>query len=372
MDIARIRGIPIRVHWTFGLLMLFIAWARIGAGGTLLEALGAIAFLLLVFVCVALHELGHALTAQRFGIRTRAIILLPLGGVAQLERLPEAPRQELLIALAGPAVNGALAVILLALSPPAVAADPSELPVLLQLAAVNLMLALFNLLPAFPMDGGRVLRALLAARSGDRLRATLTAARVGRALAIPLGLLGLFFNPMLILIAIFVYAGAGAEARAALHHDALRRRSVADAMQTRVIPVPADLTIEAALSEARRSGLEVLPVHVGDRLVGVVTWDDLARLWRRSGPGTSLAAAIHPADVFSPQMPLERAWAALGPRRAALVVENGRLVGLLTRSQVERLLLLGGGPGAAPPRHKAVERPPPPGGSSGLSVGKQP
>lgn len=197
-------GIPVYLHLTFllllgGLGVISLVQAGLGA------ALGTVLLVSAVFGSVVLHELGHALTARRFGIRTRDVTLLPIGGVASLERMPRDPRQELLIALAGPAVNVAIAGVL-------------GIWVFLfggwfasRLLTINLALAIFNMLPAFPMDGGRVLRAVLARRIGH-WPATEAAALIGRGLAIVLGIAGLFTNPMLVLIAIFVWFGAGQEA----------------------------------------------------------------------------------------------------------------------------------------------------------------
>lgn len=222
--IGRLAGIGIYVHVTFLLIVLWIAIPEYALG--LSAVAGALIYLVALFAIVVLHELGHALMARRFGVRTRDIILLPIGGVARLERMPRNPRQELLVALAGPAVNVGLAILLYAMvrltgQPPAAelyAFDviSSVRGFLYQLVFVNIMLALFNLLPAFPMDGGRVLRALLAMRMSSYARATGIAARIGRALALLLGAAGLygFRNPFWLLIALFVWLGAGNEAAA--------------------------------------------------------------------------------------------------------------------------------------------------------------
>jgi Zn-dependent protease len=214
-------GIPVFVHWTFPLLLGFIALSQFAASGSVAAALGGVTFVAMVFGCVVLHEFGHALAARRFGIGTQDVTLLPIGGIARLQRMPDDPKQELWVALAGPAVNVAIAGLLgiwLFLTGTASGIAPGLLggSLAAQLLSVNLALVFFNMLPAFPMDGGRVLRALLAGRIGH-FRATETAARIGRGMAVVFGIAGLFWNPMLVLIAIFVWFGAGREAALARH-----------------------------------------------------------------------------------------------------------------------------------------------------------
>jgi Zn-dependent protease len=208
-------GIPVYLHFTFLLLLGFVALTRLVTGGVGAAA-GALLLISSVFGLVVLHEMGHALAARHFGIGTRDVTLLPIGGVARLERNPSLPRQELWIALAGPAVNLVLAgllgiVLLLTGFHGTIGLGAGSF--LAQLMAINLGLFLFNMLPAFPMDGGRVLRAHLARRRG-MLPATETAAGVGRFMALLLGIAGLFWNPMLILIALFVWFAGSQELRA--------------------------------------------------------------------------------------------------------------------------------------------------------------
>lgn len=229
--LGRIAGIDLYVHATFLLLLAWVVFQEYSRG---LAAIGgAMVYTVALFAIVVMHELGHALAARRFGILTRDIILLPIGGVARLERMPRNPRQELLVALAGPAVNVALATLLYAVvrltgSTPStdlynIDIITSTRAFLYQLVIVNIVLALFNLLPAFPMDGGRVLRALLALRMQSYARATAIAARVGRALALVLGMVGLYvWNPFWVLIALFVWMGAGSEERAARSLEPVR------------------------------------------------------------------------------------------------------------------------------------------------------
>ncbi|MGZ9167216.1 MAG: site-2 protease family protein, partial [Anaerolineales bacterium] len=205
-------GIDVFVHATFLLLIGWIGYSHWLQYGTLAKVAEGILFILVLFLCVVLHEYGHALTARRYGVKTRDITLYPIGGVARLERMPDKPIEELWVALMGPAVNVVIAAVLfvyLFLSQGLV--PMTDLTVasgsfVARVMAVNISLVLFNLIPAFPMDGGRVLRALLAMRM-DYVRATQIAANVGQGLAFLFGLFGLFNNPFLLFIAFFVWIG---------------------------------------------------------------------------------------------------------------------------------------------------------------------
>lgn len=214
--LGSLAGISVNVHFTFLMLLGFVGFSRLLGGAGLGAAVAEVLFLASLFGVVVLHELGHALTARRYGIGTRDITLLPIGGIARLERMPTKPTQEMVIALAGPAVNVVLALGLWFLAPlirPTVFA-----PLLFRLIAINVGLAVFNLLPAFPMDGGRVLRAFLAARM-PYLRATHVAVSAGKAMAVLFGIAGLMLNPMLIFIAMFVwFAGSSEELQARYRH----------------------------------------------------------------------------------------------------------------------------------------------------------
>ena len=220
IKLTTVAEIGIYMHWTFWVLIAWVAFSALSQGATIGAAAMSVLFVLAVFACVVLHELGHAQMARQFGINTRDITLLPIGGVARLERIPTNPWQEFWIAVAGPAVNVVIAValvgLILALGIPMAVLDGTDaflrLGFLHQLAAINILLVLFNMLPAFPMDGGRVLRALLAMRF-DYFAATVAAARVGQVMAGLFVVLGLLFNPMLAFIAIFVFLAGRAEVR---------------------------------------------------------------------------------------------------------------------------------------------------------------
>lgn len=216
MKIGSFRGIGVYIHWSFWMLILFYLVAASSSGG-LAAGLTAVAFIFSVFACVVCHEFGHALAAARFGIPTKDITLLPIGGVARLERIPEKPVQELVIALAGPAVNVVIAAILVLPVMAGVLVGGSApilgegLDFLTQLLAANIILVVFNMLPAFPMDGGRVLRSLIALRTGH-LRATEIAARIGRWMALAFAIYGLVSGAfMLILLAAFIFIAGTAE-----------------------------------------------------------------------------------------------------------------------------------------------------------------
>jgi len=215
---GRVAGIKIFIHWTFLILILGIVFSGIKRGYNAEAILLNLGFIGCIFVCVTLHELGHAITAKRFNFKTRDIILLPIGGLARMEGLPDKPKHEFLVAIMGPAVNIIIALILfltLKLSD----ASPESLDDFritrgnfwFQLYSVNLYLAIFNLIPAFPMDGGRILRALLSIRL-PRARATRIAAHIGQFIAIVFVFVGFMYNPVLLFIGLFVFLGAQAEA----------------------------------------------------------------------------------------------------------------------------------------------------------------
>src|SRR3954469_21552947 len=224
IPIARIAGTVVRVHVTFLLFLVWIAGTHWRLGGQA-AALDGVLFIVLLFACVVAHEFGHIFAARRYGIRTPEVTLWPIGGVASLERLPDKPSEELVVALAGPAVNVAIAAALMLVmgtGPDDAALRAFESPragLVPRLAAANIFLVVFNLIPAFPMDGGRVLRALLAMRLG-RAEATRIAARIGQGAAFLFALAGLFANPMLIVIGLFIYLAATAEARHVAFDDA--------------------------------------------------------------------------------------------------------------------------------------------------------
>ena len=349
LKVGQLAGTVVYVHVTF---LVLLAWIGVADGletGSLAAAAAAVGFTITLFACVLLHEFGHALMARRFGIRTRDITLFPIGGVGRLERSPDVPSQELLIALAGPAVSvGIAAVLVAAVGLQGSAPKPEEfttgsVPFAERLLFINAALAIFNLMPAFPMDGGRVLRALLAMRC-DYVLATQVAARTGQGIALLFAIVGVVMpNPVLVIIALFVWMGAGGEAGLAQLKRALHGRTVDTAMRTEfAMLAPADPLGHAA-DMAIRHAQSDLPVLAGGRVVGLLTRHDLLR-------GLALKGSDHTAGEFMQQTfetvessePLDTAFGRWSqkPDKTLVVTDHGRLVGLVSLDQVHNLLRL--------------------------------
>ena len=307
--------------------------------------------MLVIFGCIVLHELGHALTARRYGIRTRDIVLLPIGSVARLERMPEEPNQELLVALAGPAVN-----VLIALGLFAVLTAFGRIPTLRQAAtiswtgrdflpsllAVNVWLVLFNLIPAFPMDGGRVLRALLAKRMGYT-EATQSAAHVGQGIALAFGFLGLFFDPFLLFIALFVWMGASGEAGMVQMRSSLGGIPVQRVMLTNFRTLQPDETLAQAVEEILAGWQQDFAVVFGDHVLGILTREDLVRAIARGGTGLPVRDAMRrDFQVVDSHDMLEQAVQVLqqSGSRSLPVEHDGELVGMLTIENVGEFMMI--------------------------------
>ncbi|MFO0554510.1 MAG: site-2 protease family protein [Polyangiaceae bacterium] len=342
--IAHVAGIDVRIHATFLVLLLWVLVSNALGGRGLTAAATGVAFILVVFAVIVLHELGHALAARHYGIRTRDITLLPIGGIARLERIPTVPSQELVVALAGPAVNVVLAGLAAGLVAlfgvpwsTSLSADPSA-PALTRFLWLNVFLAVFNLLPAFPMDGGRALRAMLSIRLG-RVRATDVAAAVGRWAALAFGALGVFGNPMLIFVALFVWVGASQEARMVHVMAALDRVRVSDVMVIDFEVMPADATIGQAIGYALHSLQVEFPVVDAGRFLGFVSVGDLVaatsaeRLLRVRDVARPADDQTSPEELAEPALErLERSESGALP-----VLDDGRLVGLFVPQNALRL-----------------------------------
>jgi Zn-dependent protease len=345
--ICRIAGIPIYIHWTFLILIAWLVVSHWSATHDVARTVEGVGFVLSIFGCVVLHELGHALAARRYGVPTADITLLPIGGVARLQRIPEHPGQELVVALAGPAVNVAIvAGLLLAGVRPSV--DPSENDFLVharflpKLLVVNAFLVAFNLLPAFPMDGGRVLRALLAMRL-EYGQATRIAASIGQLMAIFFGFLGLSGNPMLLLIALFVWIGAEGEARQVQERLALGNIPVREAMLTDFRTLSPGDTLGHAADLLLAGTQQVFPVIIDGRHAGVLTRDALLTgLSQHGREGRVAEAPLRELGRVTAGAPLVPALARLreGGEPCLQVVEQDEPIGLLTLENIGEYLMV--------------------------------
>jgi stage IV sporulation protein FB len=350
LNIGSVAGTAVRIHLTFLLFLGWIFGAAYASGGSD-AAWTSLIFIVLVFLCVLLHEFGHIFTARAFGVQTPDVVLLPIGGVARLERIPEKPREEFLIAIAGPLVNVVIAGVLLLFAGADVssnaamaAVDNTKIPMVDRLAAVNLFLALFNLIPAFPMDGGRVLRALLSTRLGF-VRATEVAASIGQGFAFLLGFIGLFYNPILIFIAIFVYLAAASEAHMVALRTVSRGVPVMAATMTRIATLKPDAPIEEAVQVLLQTAQGEFPVvDEANRPVGLLVRADIIRALKELGPNAQVHQAMSPdIAVVDRRKPLDEAVRTMQERSlpaVAVVEPDGRLAGLISTETIGELMML--------------------------------
>jgi Zn-dependent protease len=347
--LGRLAGITVQVHWTFLILIAWVIAVHAAGGATVSAVIGGVVLVLAVFACVVFHELGHALTARRYGITTRDITLLPIGGVARLERLPEEPRQELAVAAAGPAVNVVIALLLFAVLAAVGVTRTLDDVVLVggnlvvQLMWINVLLVAFNLLPAFPMDGGRMLRALLAVRL-DYAKATRIAAGIGQGMAVLFGFLGLLGgNPFLLFIAVFVYLGAQAEAQQAQTRVALSGVTVREAMMRRFrVLAPSD-SLQRAVDELLAGAQQDFPVVEDDRVLGMLVRADLVRVLKEQGSEVRVSDVMREGgisvrgedDLHDVLSRMRAAGSSSVP-----VVDGSGLTGLLTLENVGEFLMV--------------------------------
>lgn len=341
-------GIDVYVHATFLLLIGWVGYSHWLENQLWSEVFSGILFIIALFACVVLHEYGHALTARKYGIKTRDITLYPIGGVARLERMPEKPIEELWVALMGPAVNVVIAAALFTFLYLTNSLVPlSDLTVASgsfpeRLMMINISLVLFNLIPAFPMDGGRVLRAFLAMRM-DYVRATQIAATIGQGMALLFGLIGLFGNASLLFIAFFIWIGASQEAGMTQMKNAISGIPVGRAMLTDYKSLSPRDTL-ARMSQLILSGSQHdFPVIDNDRVIGVVTRDDFIMALTRHGEGIAISAIMKKdlPEVDSYEM-VENALMRIQESGvpALPVTHAGQLVGIVTAENITEYLMI--------------------------------
>jgi Zn-dependent protease/CBS domain-containing protein len=367
LKLVRLWGIDIQVHWSFLLILVYGAFIySAGPVNPLIGALYGIVVILLLFLCVVLHELGHALTAKYFDVNVPYITLLPIGGVAQLERMPRRPWQEFLIAIAGPAVNFVLAILLL---PVAIIVlgmsfsageltslwelfgwvlrrtqQPGLSSLIIYLTMTNLLLGVFNLLPAFPMDGGRVLRALLAL-SMSYVRATRIAVLVGRAMAILFAFLGIAqFNIFLLLIAFFVYVGGRGELEAVESRYILKDLRARQALNPNAQQVYTGDRVDKAVDLIMTTYQADFPVRdLSHNFVGVITRSRLINTLRNGHPEQRIGEVMIPAKeipIVTPEVSLADVWDRMMEERSQVVAvkEANRFLGLITLSDISEVI----------------------------------
>lgn len=348
--IGEFAGIGVYVHPTFLILVAWVLFVYWNTGHSWTSAAAGLVFTLTLFVCVVLHEFGHALAARRYGIQTRDITLLPIGGVSNLKRIPEDPKQEFYIAIMGPAVSitiaCALFFILWLAGHGAISAGITNswtaISFFQKLMLANFVLAIFNLLPAFPMDGGRIFRSLLARYVGFA-RSTRIAARVGHAVALLFGLLGLLANPFLLFIAVFVWIGASQEAAMAEVRPLLAGISVGRVTVTEVTVLSASDRLGQVVEVILHGTQQVFPVVEDGRLVGILSNRELLQGLSQTGPETLVSAVMrHDIPTVSASDSLHTGLEQLqaSSSGALPVVAQGRVVGLLTAANVAEYLML--------------------------------
>jgi len=349
LNVGSIAGTAIRIHITFLLFLVWLGTIYYRQGGAEAAWQGTI-FIVLIFVCVLLHELGHVFAARRYGVKTSDVTLWPFGGIASMERMPEKPGEELIVAVAGPAVNIAIAAMLILWLGPQFdlenltkIEDPA-VSLAVKLAAANIILVVFNMIPAFPMDGGRVLRAILAMRMGNA-RATELAATIGQGFAVVFGILGILYNPMLIIIAAFIFLAASGEATQAQLRAVAQGALVSDAMITAFESLPTSATVNDAAEALIRTTQTEFPIVDGaGHLRGVLTRDVMIKALKERGPNTPVLEVMQ-SDIptVSARAKLDTALRSLMQRGRPVVGvtdADERLIGLLTVENLGEMMMV--------------------------------
>lgn len=361
LNIGKLAGIKVYIHWTFLILIAYIVFSGFSSGLSSSGVAYNILLVLAVFACVVFHELGHALAARRYGIGTRDITLLPIGGVASLESIPENPKQELVVAVAGPLVNVVIAAILFVIislffdasqfNPDNIEDTLKHLNIntfIINLLLVNVMLVAFNAIPAFPMDGGRVLRALLAMNM-DRAKATRIAASIGQFIAILFVFAGLFYvhNPFLIFIGVFVYIGAMAEAQAVTTGSILSGFTVRDALRTRYTLLDADSTLKDAVTELLAGSDQDFIITENGSIAGVLRRKELIKGLSEHGQETETTSIapyiernlpyLQPDDDIKEVYPMMQ---QNGFTLLPVLDETGKLAGVLDLENLTEFIMI--------------------------------
>lgn len=351
LNLGSVFGIQIKVHWTFFFLILWIILSELKRGGNTESILFNVSLVLAVFICVVMHELGHALTAKRFGIDTKKIALLPIGGMATMDKIPESPKQELLVTLAGPLVNIIIALLLYFTIPVKelmylnftetieILSSFSVQNFLFYLFIVNIALVIFNLIPAFPMDGGRVLRALLAIRM-NRVKATQIASTMGQVIAVIFLLIGLLYNPFLIFIALFIFLGAFGENQLVHHIELLKGHTVKDSLITLFTTFRKNDTIKDVIKSIIAGTETNFVVLENNTIKGILYYQDIIENAKKEN--TLVKDVMNTSfKTFNSDDNLNEVYQLIHSQKNSFfpVLENNTLIGVIDSTNLNEFIL---------------------------------
>lgn len=350
IKLGKVFGIPIAIHWTFFILIIWIVGMNLYKGQPLDIALWSGIFIVSIFACVFLHELGHALAAKRFGIVTKSIVLLPIGGVASLDKIPDEPKKEIFVALAGPFVNILISTVLFTylfyrgeLVPEKfISATINYDNFLIYLMVSNIFLGLFNLTPAFPMDGGRVLRALFALKM-DRVRATEFASKVTSVFAIIFVIIGIFNNPMLVFIALFIYLGSRGEYEAVKSQSALSGYYAADVLMKNFTVLNANAPISTAVKALLDSQDTRFLVEEENQIKYVLTKTDIIKALSQQGHEINIRQYASPITFFANKdLSLDKLMETMVKHQFSIVpvLDNGIIIGVIDIENIKEFIAI--------------------------------
>lgn len=349
-NLGKIAGIKISIHWTFSLLLLFIIINNYREGQSAIQILWSVLFILSIFVTVFLHELGHALAAKRFNIQTKDITLLPIGGLARLEKIPEKPAEEFIVAIAGPLVNLTIAFITyFFIAIPTVDELTKELSggigknnFVLNFFIVNIWLSVFNLIPAFPMDGGRVFRAILT-RFMVRTKATAIAARTGQLIALGFIVLGFYSNPFLIFIGLFIILGAQTELNMVKTHHLLKGNTIREIVMKKYETLDSNDTITIAIEKLLNGTAKSFLVLQNQTPAGTVTRSEIIKALSEKGKDIPVSDIMNKQLLsFNAEEIIEDVYKKLSEtgREIAIVTQNHQLIGVVDLENILEYIMV--------------------------------
>jgi Zn-dependent protease/predicted transcriptional regulator len=347
LNVGKIFGINFRIHFTFFLLIFFIFISVLNQFG-IDRAILATLFICAVFICVLIHEIGHSLIAQRFGKKAKSITLLPIGGVATMEEMPEKPAQEIAMSVIGPFINLAIAGGLYLLIGRRVGVSlPGMYPetagaFFSALIGANIMLAIFNLIPAFPMDGGRVLRGILAMKM-DYVHATSVAVVVGQAIAMFFIFFGVFFNLWLSLIGMFLYIGAGSEKQQVILRSFLHQVPASEAMTTDFQVLQPEESVGRALKHFHHGSQDDFPIVGENGIEGILTRDRILASIHEKGLDVPVSEVMDRAfEAVDGRTPLDEIYKRLllSHKTAMVVVDAGQVKGMVSLDGISRYFMI--------------------------------